>query len=148
VLFKKNDAGTVIHLVPPISGHFWSFLCHINHFFIFIDHMSCTFMIWNISVYRVLLQLWCQNSIHTIYNHVSTNPKNTKIFTQFLFYFNCSGIKIYIFHNHNTGFLPVPSEAPACNTNKYQTSLPNCQLGLLRFIEVCEKDWIITPRLH
>jgi len=22
VLHKKNDTGTVIHLVPPISGHF------------------------------------------------------------------------------------------------------------------------------
>lgn len=22
VLYKKNDTGTVIHLVPPVSGHF------------------------------------------------------------------------------------------------------------------------------
>lgn len=29
---KKNGAGTVFHLVPPISGHLWRYLCHFNHF--------------------------------------------------------------------------------------------------------------------
>jgi hypothetical protein len=32
VLYKTNDADTVIHLVPPSSGHFWNYQCHFNHF--------------------------------------------------------------------------------------------------------------------